>query len=215
MSDSCCDSETDELKVLAQCQAKILWTVLIINLAMFLIEGIFGIIGRSVSLLADSLDMLGDAFVYGISLYVLGKSMRWNASVSWVKGFVMAAFGIGVLVNAVQRYFTTTIPIAETMGILGTLALVANFVCAALLLKHRNDDLNMRSTWLCSRNDVIANLGVLVAAGAVALTGSKYPDLIVGIVIALMVLRSAALVLQESTVTLFKKGYSFNDEQSQ
>lgn len=206
MSDSCCDSKTDELKVLAQRQAKILWIVLFINLVMFLVEGIFGIIGRSVSLLADSLDMLGDAFVYGISLYVLGKNIRWNASVSLVKGLVMAVFGIGVLVNAVQRYFATTIPIAETMGIIGTLALVANFVCAALLLKHRNDDLNMRSTWLCSRNDVIANSGVLVAAGAVALTGSKYPDLIVGIAIALMVLRSAAHVLYESSTVFLKKG---------
>jgi len=149
--------------------------------------------------------MLGDAFVYAFSLYIIGKSVRWNAGVSMLKGIVMATFGIGVVVNAIQRYLAPTIPVAETMGVIGALALGAILTCAILLLKHRSDDLNMRSTWLCSRNDVIANFGVLVAAGLVALTGSKYPDLVVGIVIALLVLKSAFHILQESSVALLQK----------
>ena len=206
MSKSCCDSKSNELEQVAAKQSRVLWVVLFINLAMFFVEGISGFMSKSLSLMADSLDMLGDAFVYGISLYVIGRSIKWNARVSMIKGLVMATFSVGVLANANQKFLTPGIPIAETMGIVGTLALVANFICAALLLKHRNDDLNMRSTWLCSRNDVIANLGVLGAAGAVALTSSKYPDLIVGIAIAVLVLKSAFHVLKESLRTLNEKG---------
>lgn len=183
---------------MADRQSKTLWIVLLINLSMFFIEGAYGLIANSISLLADSLDMLGDSLVYGMSLYAIGRSIKWNASISLLKGVLMGVFGFGVLMNAVFRFFIITIPTAETMGIIGALALVANITCAALLLKHRNSDLNMRSTWLCSRNDVIANIGVLAAAAAVAYTGSRYPDLIVGIAIAFLVLRSSLQVLRES-----------------
>jgi Co/Zn/Cd efflux system component len=110
----------------------------------------------------------------------------------------MTVLGVGVVGQAVYRYLTPGMPIAETMGWVAGLALVANLTCAMLLLRHRNDDLNMRSTWLCSRNDVVSNVGVLVAAWAVAVTQSKAPDLIVGIAIAVLVLRSAFVVLTES-----------------
>ena len=114
----------------------------------------------------------------------------------------MAAFGLGVLANAGLRYFSPDFPVAETMGLIGTAAMIANIICAILLLRHRKDDINMRSTWLCSRNDMIANFGVLLAAVGVAYTGSKYPDLIVGILIAVLVLRSAYSVLSESVLIL-------------
>ena len=198
MSQSCCDSKSSELTELAKKQKRVLWIILIINLVMFFIEGYYGLIAQSVSLLADSLDMLGDAFVYGISLYAIGRSARWNARVSFVKGLIMAAFGTGVVVNAVQRFLSSGLPLAETMGWVGALALAANMTCAGLLLRRRKDNINMRSVWLCSRNDVIANSGVLLAAGLVALTQSKYPDLIVGLIIAAIVLRSAFTVLSES-----------------
>lgn len=198
MGKSCCDEKLDELAVLAAKQSKTLRIVLAINLVMFVIEGAYGIIAHSVALLADSLDMLGDAFVYGFSLYVLGKSVRWNAAASLLKGAVMMLFGIGVFANAVYRYFSPSMPSSELMGIVGFVALAANVFCAYLLLSHRSDDLNMRSAWLCSRNDVIANLGVLVAAGGVAVTGSNSPDLLVGICIAALVVRSAFGVLKQS-----------------
>ncbi|MGE3680184.1 MAG: cation diffusion facilitator family transporter [Bdellovibrionales bacterium] len=202
MSDSCCDSKTDELKVLAKRQAKILWIVLAINLIMFFLEGFYGVLAGSTSLLADSLDMLGDAFVYGISIYAIGRSIKWGASTSLIKGSIMTLFGLGVIGEAIRRFMIPGLPIASTMGIVGTIAMIANFICAILLLHHRNDDLNMRSTWLCSRNDVIANIGVLLAAGAVSLTQSKYPDLIVGVCIAALVLKSSYHVLKESILAL-------------
>jgi cation diffusion facilitator family transporter len=196
--DKCCNEKSIELRALAVNQKRVLWAVLFINILMFLIEGIYGLNAQSTSLLADSLDMLGDAFVYGVSLFVIGKTPRWNASVSLLKGIVMALFGLGVIAQAIYRFFTPSFPLAEVMGWVGGLALIANFVCAILLLKHRNDDINMRSTWLCSRNDVIVNLGVLAAAGAVALTQSKYPDLLVGVAVSALVLRSAFYILKES-----------------
>jgi len=196
--DNCCDSKTTELINLRAQQKGVLIWVLIINLVMFLIEGGYGLLANSVALLADSLDMLGDAFIYGISLYALGRSARWNAGVSLLKGIVMVVFGVGVFFSAFQRFSSPVQPIAELMGIVGGMALVANLICAALLLRHRNSDINMRSTWLCSRNDVIANIGVLGAALGVALTGSKYPDLIIGILIASLVLKSGFQVTAES-----------------
>jgi len=196
--DACCNAKATELQGLVGRQRKVLWVVLAINLVMFVLEAAYGWIARSTSLLADSLDMLGDALVYGFSLFVIGRSVRWSSSVSFFKGVIMAAFGVGVIGQAVYRFVTPGLPVAETMGWVGAVALAANLTCAVLLLRHRDDDLNMRSTWLCSRNDVIANIGVLAAAGAVALTQSRYPDLFVGLVIAGLVLKSSYQVLQES-----------------
>lgn len=200
--DDCCNAKEAELRNLPARQKKVLKIVLVINLAMFFIEGGYSFSAHSTALFADSLDMLGDALVYGMSLYVIGRSVNWGASVSLVKGAVMAAFGIGVFVQAAYRYFGTAVPIAETMGLIAGLAFTANFICAYLLLRHRNDDINMRSTWLCSRNDVLANIGVMLAALAVWLTKSRYPDLIIGIAIAALVLKSALHVLNESIKSL-------------
>lgn len=200
--DDCCQNKTSELVALASNQRRVLWTVLLINLGMFFIEGGFSLVARSTSLFADSLDMLGDSFVYGISLFVIGKSTKWNTSVSLLKGIIMTLFGIGVLSQAVYRFLGLSLPDPQIMGGVGLLALTANFICAFLLLKHREDNINMRSTWLCSRNDVIANLSVLGAAAAVSLTQSKLPDLLVGSVIAALVLHSSYTVLRESVAQL-------------
>jgi len=198
MSDSCCHHKTNELATLGRRQAKVLWIALFINLSMFFLEGFYGLVANSNSLLADSLDMLGDALVYAISLYAIGKSQTWISGVSLIKGLIMAVFGLGVLIDAASRFLSSTIPVAETMGVIGGIALVANISCVGLLLRHRNDNLNMRSTWECSKNDVLANIGVLLAAAAVGFTGSKYPDLVVGITISLLVFRSSISVLTDS-----------------
>ena len=198
--EGCCNE--NNLTHLQNKHRKILIIVLLINLLMFFVELGAGIVAHSTALLADSLDMLGDAFIYAISLYVIGKTVTWNASVSLAKGIIMMLFGVGVLAEAIHKFTHPLVPIAETMGMVGGLALIANFSCAFLLLRHRADDVNMRSAWLCSRNDVLANLGVLLAAGAVGLTRSKFPDIIVGVAIASLVLKSAFTIVRESYLQL-------------
>lgn len=199
---ACCDSKSSELEAIREKQGTVLKIVLLINLIMFFVEAISGFMARSTSLLADSLDMLGDAFVYGFSLYAIGKTPRWGASTSLLKGSIMLLFGIGVLFEATRRFLSPETPVAATMGLVGGLAFAANVTCAILLMRHRNDDLNMRSTWLCTRNDVVANIGVMIAAAAVGFTQSRWPDLVVGVAISTLVLKSAYSVLKESISTL-------------
>lgn len=211
--EDCCGSKQTELEKLGQNQVQVLRIVLAINLVMFFIEGYYGWISRSTSLQADSLDMLGDVVVYGTSLYAISRGVRWTARISLGKGLIMGAFGIWIVSQALYRFFSAGIPVAETMGWVGLLALAANVTCAVLLLRHRSDDINMRSTWLCSRNDVIANFGVLGAAGAVAFFQSKYPDLIVGVAISALVLKSSYSVIRDS-LQLIKDSSTTNQASS-
>ena len=178
--------------------SRVLWIVLAINAAMFFVESTAGMLAHSTSLLADALDMLGDALVYGFSLFVLSRSARWQASAALVKGVFMFAFGLGVLMEAAYKVFNPIMPQVETMGIVGAMALAANLVCFLLLYRHRGDNLNMRSTWLCSRNDLIANVSVLAAAGGSYLLVSPWPDIMVGTVIAALFLHSAYDILRDS-----------------
>jgi cation diffusion facilitator family transporter len=202
--DACCETKAEELRGLRDEHKKILITVLIINLALFFVEAAAGLLANSTALLADSLDMLGDSLVYGFSLYVLWRSAAWKARAAFLKGAIMAVFGMGVLIQAVQKLIVGVIPVAETMGIVGLLVLLGNGLCFLLLFRHRSDDLNMRSTWLCSRNDIIANLSVLVAAAGVKLFNSGWPDIVVGTAIAALFLKSALTVLAESFAELRK-----------
>jgi len=181
---------------------RVLWIVLAINAVMFFVEGAAGIFANSTSLLADALDMLGDALVYGFSLFVLARSVRWQAGAALVKGGFMLAFGLGVLGEAAYKTLHPVMPGIETMGIVGGLALSANLACFFLLYRHRGDNLNMSSTWLCSRNDLIANVGILLAAGSCYLLASRWPDIIVGAIIAGMFLSSALSVLRQSLQAL-------------
>ena len=167
-------------------QRRVLQIVLWINTTMFLAEFGAGLLAHSTALLADSVDMLGDAIVYGFSLYVVGRGGAWPARAALLKGVVMAAFGIGVLGEVAFKIVGGLVPAAEVMGGVGLLALAANVVCLILLARRRADDINMRSAWLCSRNDVVANAAVLVATAGVVLTGSAWPDIVVGLLIAAM-----------------------------
>ncbi|MGH0035696.1 MAG: cation diffusion facilitator family transporter [Myxococcota bacterium] len=200
--DACCETKTSELAALRQRQGRVLVAVLVVNAVMFGVEFGAGLLAGSTALLADSLDMLGDALVYGFSLYVLQRSAAWRARAALAKGLVMAAFGLGVLVEAALRLRAGEPPMAPAMATIGTLALLANAFCFALLWRHRADDINLRSTWLCSRNDLVANGAVLLAAGCVAWTGSLWPDLVVGAAIATLFLRTASSVLRESVAEL-------------
>jgi cation diffusion facilitator family transporter len=176
--------------------------VLAINLGLFIVEIVAGILARSTALLGDSLDMLGDTLVYGFSLYVLDRSARWKARAALSKGVIMLAFGFAVLAEVVYKLLIPTIPIAQTMGVIGLVALLGNAICFWLLYRHRSDDLNMRSTWLCSRNDLLANTAVLAAAGGVAITGSPWPDVLVGGAIAALFVQTASTVVRASVLEL-------------
>jgi cation diffusion facilitator family transporter len=200
--DECCEAKGNDLAVLRQRQWRVLASVLVINLAMFFIEFGAGLISGSTALLADSLDMLGDSLVYGFSLFVLHRSDTWRARAALGKGLLMAVFGVGVLLEGFWRFSAGVSPVAPIMAAVGLVALCANGVCFALLWRHRGDDINLRSTWLCSRNDLVANSAVLVAAAAVAGSGSAWPDLIVGAGIAVLFLRTASSVLRESVAAL-------------
>lgn len=197
----CCENET-QIALLRGRQAWVLKVVLALNAGMFVIEVFTGILAGSTALLADSLDMLGDALVYGFSLYVIAKNERWRVTTALVKGLIMAAFGLGVLFEAVHKVFHPFVPMVEMMGIIGLLALAANTICFAMLWRHRGDDINMQSTWLCSRNDVIANIAVLLAAAGVWLLNSMWPDVVVGSIIAILFLQSALYVINESLKVL-------------
>ncbi|PYN87435.1 MAG: cation transporter, partial [Candidatus Rokuibacteriota bacterium] len=153
---------------------------------------------HSTALLADSVDMLGDAIVYGFSLYVVGRGTAWQARAALLKGGIMAAFGAGVLAEVVVKIARGLVPSPDLMIGIGCLAFAANGAVLIFLWRHRGDDINMRSAWLCSRNDVIANASVLLAAGGVALTGSAWPDILVGLAIALMFGTSAVQVLRDA-----------------
>lgn len=196
--DDCCETKAQELVALRGKHRNVLVTVLVINAVLFVVEAAAGYLAGSTALLADSLDMLGDSLVYGFSLYVLWRSEAWKAKAALLKGAIMAVFGLGVLLEVIYKTISGIVPSAETMGIIGALVLLGNGVCFLLLLRHRSDDLNMRSTWLCSRNDIIANVSVLMAAVGVKVFDANWPDTIVGAAIAALFLKSALTVLRES-----------------
>lgn len=195
---SCCQDKGCEVEALQKSQSRVLWTVLGINGSMFVVELVMGLLVGSVALLADSLDMLGDTLVYGFSLFVIGRALHWRARSALLKGGIMAVFGLGVLGQAIYKLYVPETPIAGLMALTAMVALIANGVCLYLLTRHRGDDINMRSTWLCSRNDIVANTGVILAAGATALTSSIWPDLLISLVIVAVFLRSAYTVLTEA-----------------
>jgi len=199
---SCCNDKACEIEALRNRQSATLKIVLVINAVMFIVELTAGLIGGSVSLLADSLDMLGDALVYGFSIYVVARGAKMKARAALFKGGIMAAFGFFVLGQAIYRVIFPQVPLFEAIGAIGLLALAANSVCFVLLWRHRADDINMSSVWLCSRNDIIANVSVLFAAVGVWLTHSGWPDILVGFALAALFLRSALFVLRGAITEL-------------
>lgn len=194
MSD-CCSNKSCELEVLRYRQAAMLKVVLGINAVMFVVELLAGLASGSASLVSDSLDMLGDALVYAFSLYAVAQSARIKAQSALLKGVVMAAFALLAFGQVLYKIAVPQVPAFEVIGGVGLLALAANGVCFAMLWRHRADDINMSSVWLCSRNDLIANVGVIAAAAAVWLTATPWPDLIVGLAIAVLFAKSAVTVL--------------------
>lgn len=185
---------------------RVLWVLLAINGLMFLAELAAGLISHSTALLADSLDMLGDSAVYALTLYALGKGTGAEARVSLAKGAIMLSFAFAVLAEGLLKNLFQLVPDAPVMGAMGLLALLANATCTLLLVRHRASTINLRSAWICSRNDLFANLGVLLAAAGVAVTRSAWPDIAVGAAIALLFAYSATGVIRESLGYLRRLG---------
>jgi Co/Zn/Cd efflux system component len=204
MSADCCSAKGRELEGIARQheQRRVLLIVLFINTAMFFAEFGAGIIAGSAALMADSVDMFGDALVYGLSIFALSRSDRWKGGAALAKGVFILAFGVGVAIDIAVKLGSGVPPSSTLMLIFGGLALAANLICLRLLWRFRRQDVNMASTFECSRNDVISNVGVLAAAGLVALTASPWPDIIVGGAIALLFLRSAVQVIRSSIPVL-------------
>jgi cation diffusion facilitator family transporter len=200
MSDHCCHAKGDDLARMSRRAdiRRVLIIVLAINGAMFVAEFTAGIIAHSAALMADSMDMLGDALVYMVSLYALDRSERWRAGAALFKGLFILFLGLGVIYQIVTKVIYGVPPSSLLMLVFGALALVANLVCLRLLWRFRADNVNLSSTFECSRNDVIANTGVIAAAGAVALFASPWPDIAVAVVIAFLFLRSAMRVTTEA-----------------
>lgn len=200
MADACCSSKRDTIAELGRKaeQRRVLIVVMLINLAMFVVEFGGGVVARSSALMADSVDMFGDAVVYALSLYALHRGARWEAGAALAKGGIILAFGVAVIFEIADKIANGVPPASGLMLGVGSAALVANLICLALLWRFRRENVNMSSTFECSRNDVASNVGVLAAAGLVGLTGSAWPDIIVGGLIAVIFLRSAWRVLGEA-----------------
>ena len=181
---------------------RVLWCVLAINAVMFLVEIGAGLAAGSASLQADALDFLGDAANYAISLLVVGMALRYRATAALLKGSTMFAFGLWVFGITLWHAWHGTLPQAFTMGAVGTAALLANVISFGLLWAYRQGDANMRSAWICTRNDVLGNLAVLLAALGVLGTGTGWPDVIVAAVMAGLALQGAWVVLHQSRTEL-------------
>lgn len=199
----CCASDTCSSNAAASGRYRaILWVVLAINAVMFLVEIIAGLAAGSAALQADALDFFADAANYGISLFVLGMSLRWRAGAALVKGASMGVFGLWVIGSVVWHALHGTVPDWSAMGIVGMVALLANAICLGLLYAWRDGDANMRSVWICSRNDVIANTAVLAAALGVFGTGTGWPDIIVAAVMAGLAIHGAGIILRQALAEL-------------
>lgn len=197
--DDCCTDKDGALQLLRKRQAATLKLVLALNATMFLVELVSGLLAGSVALVADSLDMLGDTLVYGFSLYVVERTPVWKIRAALAKAAVMGLFGAFALGQLVYKIAFPEIPVYQAMGVVGILALLINSACFAILWRHRAEDINMRSVWLCSRNDIVANLSVLFASFAVWSFESHWPDIIVGAIICVLFVRSALIVAREAS----------------
>lgn len=178
--------------------SRALWIALLVNATMFVIETLAGLLSGSLSLQADALDFLGDAGNYALSLWAVHRALHVRTQVATVKALTMAFFGLWVLARAVLNMSGGELPHAETMGITAVAALAANVAVAVLLYRYRNGDSNMRSVWLCTRNDVLANIAVLLAASGVFALGSRWPDLVVAAVISSLALVGAVQILRQA-----------------
>ncbi|MDX1607529.1 MAG: cation transporter [Candidatus Competibacterales bacterium] len=197
MSGHCCNHEA-RFDGVSKAYRRVLWLVIVINGGMFLIEMLAGSLADSRALQADALDFLGDTATYGLSLLVIGQAAVWRARAALIKGSTLALMGLVVLGMTLYQVLILGTPSALAMGGVGMLALAANVVSALLLYRFRDGEANVRSVWLCSRNDAIGNLAVIAAAGAVWWTQTAWPDLLVAAAMAGLFLHSAGSIIRQA-----------------
>ncbi len=200
--DNCCEDKACAIDALRGRQSTTLKAVLGINAVMFVVVLAAGLMASSTALLSDSLDNLGDALTYAASLYAVSRGAITKARVALFKGSLILVAGLAVLAQVVYKLIFPSVPVFETMGVISLVALGANGACLLLLTRHRHDDINMSSVWECSRNDIASNIAVGIAAIGVWLTGSGWPDLLIGFALAILFLRSASRVLLGALIGL-------------
>jgi len=197
MSDCGCEIEITDKE-----QARTLIILLVINGLMFFAEITVGILADSTALIADSLDMLADASVYAIGLYAVGKTLGVKAKAAHLSGIFQIMLGIGVLLDIIRRAVLGSEPEPNFMLVVGLIALVANSICLMLIHKHREGEVHMRASWIFSKNDVIANVGIIISALLVMLLDSRWPDLIIGVLIVAVVVRGGLSIIKQANVEM-------------
>ena len=193
MSDCGCELEVNDKE-----QSRVLIILLVINAFMFLVEIVLGVASESTALIADSLDMLADAIVYGIGLYAVGKPALAKIRAAHTSGWFQVILGFAVIFDVLRRFLTGSEPESFLMIVVGIAALIANIICLQLISRHRDDGVHMRASWIFSKNDVIANLGIIIAGGLVYWFDSSYPDLVIGLAISLIVIRGGTLIVMDA-----------------
>lgn len=192
---ACCEPELNEKAPPAY--RRVLVAVLLINLTMFGVEASVGLFSGSRALRADALDFLGDAATYGLTLWALGQSLAWRLRAARIKGWSLLVMGVLVLADSLVAMVRGSTPSAALISGIGVLALAANLTSLGLLVRYRHGDANIRSVWLCTRNDAVANVAVIAAGLLVAVSGSRWPDLIVALAIAGLFTHSAVSILRQ------------------
>lgn len=190
-----------EIEIKDKSEQRVLVALLLINGFMFVAELGIGWWAQSTALIADALDMLADAMVYGVGLYAVGKSLLIKSKAARLSGTLQVLLGLLVLIDILRRLVVGSEPVSILMMSMGFVALLANVTCLLLIAKHREGEVHMRASWIFSKNDVIANLGVILAGGLVAWTGSRLPDLLIGLLVVIVVIRGGVLILKDAHAT--------------
>ena len=187
-----------EVEIKDASQKRVLYWLLGINATMFFVEMTVGILADSTALIADSMDMLADAVVYGIGIYAVGKSILHKAKAAQISGYFQLLLGVIILIDITRRLFLGSEPISSLMIGMGFIALIANVACLMIIRNHKNDEVHMRASWIFSANDVIANMGVIIAGVLVVWLDSRVPDLVIGCIVSVVVLRGAWMILKDA-----------------
>ena len=191
-----------EVEIKDKSERRVLIALLLINGVMFVAELGIGWGAQSTALIADALDMLADAMVYSVGLYAVGRTLQVKAHAARLSGSLQVLLGLLVLADILRRFIVGSEPVSTLMMGMGLVALLANVTCLILISRHREGEVHMRASWIFSKNDVIANLGVILAGGLVAWSGSRLPDLVIGLLVVIVVMRGGLLILKDADATL-------------